>query len=109
MLTTSSAVLTWGASSDALSGIKEYQVCRSSEAGQCQSNWEAIGKTAAERFEASNLAPRSTYYFAIRALDSMGNIGPVVEAQVNTASLGPVNQPSYTLAAGSFKGTKHGA
>ena len=91
---TNSTALTWswGASTDALSGVDHYRVFLGTSAGASNvdsSSWAGTSYTAA------SVSPGARYYFEVRAVDRAGNVGP---AAIAAAVLIDVEAPSAPIA-----------
>jgi hypothetical protein len=100
------ATLTWGAATDDI-GVKAYDVYRSTTAGFTPSPATKIGQVAGLTYADTGLAA-GTYYYAVAAEDTAGNIGgPSNEAAAAvTADVTPPTVAITAPASGAMSGTQ---
>ena len=73
-VTSSSANLSWGASSDNV-GVAGYDVLRAT--GASGGTFSQVGTASGTSFSNSGLSPSTTYRYQVRARDAAGNTSPV--------------------------------
>lgn len=74
--TTQSPVLTWAASTDAVSGLARYEVAIGSSSGAADVlAWTDVGIVTTKTMTGLSLTEGQTYYASVRAVDQAGNIG----------------------------------
>ena len=95
---TISPTLSWGAGSDAGSGVARYEIAIGSSAGGSNiKNWTAVGTSTSTQITGLSLTTNNTYYPSVRAVDAAGNESSVAEGDGWTAT-NPLNCPSGYIA-----------
>jgi mannan endo-1,4-beta-mannosidase len=89
-VTSSSATLSWSASTDNV-GVSGYEILRAT--GASGGTFASVGNSATTSFTASGLSPSSTYRFTVRARDAAGNVSASSSAATVTTQAGPVTGP----------------
>ncbi|HEX6358384.1 cellulase family glycosylhydrolase [Actinophytocola sp.] len=89
-VTSSSAALSWSASTDNV-GVTGYEILRAP--GASGGTFTPVGNSATTSFTATGLSPSSTYRFAVRARDAAGNTSANSGAVPVTTQAGPVTGP----------------
>ena len=90
-----SASLSWQSATDQGTGVQTYEYCYSDNLQGCDS-FEVKGNVSANAKAIGSLSALTDYVFAIRAVDQVGNRGPVEKVQSRTASLGQANVVTIT-------------
>jgi hypothetical protein len=88
-VTSSSASLSWAASSDNV-GVTSYEVLRATGGGAPT----VVGTPAGTSFNATGLAPNTTYTFTVRARDAAGNTSGSSPGRTVTTQSGPTSSSS---------------
>ena len=103
---TTQADLSWNASTDNFTAQANivYEICQTTTSGACSpfavSYTTAAGAT---NYSATGLNALTTYYFVIRAKDSVNNNGTATgEVSTTTNAIGTVVDPTYTPTAGTY-------
>ena len=89
-VTSSSAALSWSASTDNI-GVSGYEILRAP--GASGGTFTSVGTSATTSFSATGLSPSTTYRFAVRARDAAGNTSANSGAVPVTTPAGPVTGP----------------
>jgi glucose/arabinose dehydrogenase/PKD repeat protein len=101
-----SAQLTWSASTDAASGVRRYNVHRSSTPGFAPTAANRIAQPAGTSYTDSGLSPGAVYY-VVTAEDNAGNVSaPSSEARADVTS--DTTPPSVSVTAPSAGATLSG-
>ncbi len=68
--------LTWGASTDSLSGLGRYEIAIGTSAGATNTmNWTSVGTVTTTTITGLSLTEGLTYFASVRAVDQAGNVG----------------------------------
>ncbi len=98
--------LSWAASTDTVTAQPNliYEICQSTTPGACGTFTASITTGAgAVAISAMSLSPLTTYYFVIRAKDSVSNNSTASgEISATTNATGTVADPTYTPVAGTY-------
>jgi sugar lactone lactonase YvrE len=105
--------LTWSASTDNLSiqANLVYQICKSTATGGCtDASFTALATTGAgsTSYSVTGLNPATQYYFKVRAVDEMGNIGLVsgeVGLKTYAVPTAPPTAPQFNYPGGTYSTT----
>jgi 6-phosphogluconolactonase (cycloisomerase 2 family) len=98
--------LSWVASTDAVTAQANivYEICQTTTSGACSPF--AVSYTTgagATNYSATGLNPLTTYYFVVRAKDSVNNAGTATgEISATTNAAGTVANPTYSPVAGTY-------
>ena len=88
-----SMALQWEAATDNLAGVSKYEVCING------ANCTMVESTS---YTFSNLNPRTSYSFSVKAMDAVGNKGNALTQSSQTDSLGRSVTPSVNIAGGVY-------
>jgi fibronectin type 3 domain-containing protein len=85
--------LTWSASSSGGAPIQNYRVYR----GITSSNLSQVATVALTAYNDNSGSPATTYFYAVQAIDSGGDVSPM-SATVSATTLGPPSAPTDLVA-----------
>jgi|JI10StandDraft_1071094.scaffolds.fasta_scaffold43859_3 hypothetical protein len=98
--------LAWTASTDNVASQPNivYEICQTNTGGGCGTFVTAYTTVSgATTFSVTGLNPVTTYYFVVRAKDTVGNLSNgATEAGATTGTAGTVATPTYTPVAGTY-------
>lgn len=100
-LTSSSPALSWSAAIDTGSGISNYQVSLGSTTGAADIvAWTNVGNVSSYTFTSLALLNNANYYASIRAVDSAGNVGGIINSSgFRVDTMAPVSPSSLAWSA----------
>lgn len=112
-ISTSQIDLSWTASTDAQTAQANivYEICQTTTSTACNGGGFTATYTTAPGVTAysvnSGLATLTTYYFVIRAKDSLANVNPTAQISATTLAAGTVSTPTFSPVAGTYGSTQN--